>query len=278
MKILVLGAGGMAGHVVAICLSNAGHSVKGFARRELSFCDTIVGDAMAADLPGIVKDYDAVINCVGLLNKSVDAEPHKGIWVNSYLPHLLAAHARRVIHLSTDCVFSGREGGGYSEERFRSADTLYGRSKALGELNDDRNLTIRTSFIGPDINENGMGLFNWFMKQNGEISGYTGAIWSGVTSITLAKAINAALEQNLTGLCHLTNNVKISKFELLRLLNELRSEPVKINPSDAVKEDKSLVCSRSDFDFPVSSYAEMVLEMRQWIKAHEKLYARCKIK
>jgi dTDP-4-dehydrorhamnose reductase len=143
----------------------------------------------------------------------------------------------------------------------------------LGELNDDRNLSIRTSFIGPDINENGMGLFNWFMKQNGEVSGYTGAIWSGVTSITLAKAINAALEQNLTGLYHLTNNVKISKFELLQLLNELRSEPVEIKPSDAVKEDKSLVCSRSDFDFQVPSYAEMVREMGGWIRARGELYS-----
>jgi dTDP-4-dehydrorhamnose reductase len=276
MKILVLGAGGMAGHVIAIILQEAGHSVIGFARRVLSYCDTVVGDAATADLPEIVKDYDAVINCIGALNKSVDAEPHKGIWLNSYLPHLLANCAKRVIHLSTDCVFSGHDGGGYTEDSFRSTNTFYGRSKALGELDDDRNLTIRTSFVGPDVNESGIGLFNWFMKQRGEISGYTGAIWSGVTSITLAKAIDAALDENITGLYHLTNNTAISKFELLKLFNGLRSEPVTITQSDSVNDDKSFVCTRTDFGFTVPSYAKMVCDMGRWVQEYGELYQQYK--
>lgn len=276
MKILVLGAGGMAGHVLAIRLTELGHVVEGFARRKLPFCETITGDAMTADLPEIVKHYDVVINCIGVLNKAVDAEPHKGVWLNSYLPHLLAVHAKRVIHLSTDCVFSGHDGGDYIENSFKSANTLYGRSKALGELNDDNNLTIRTSIIGPDINENGVGLFNWFMKQSGTINGYTGAIWSGITTIVLANAIHSSLEQNLTGIYHFTNGEKISKFELLKLFNELREKPVEVKPLDIVNEDRSFVCTRFDFNFLVPSYVEMVQYMGRWIRIHEEFYSHYK--
>jgi dTDP-4-dehydrorhamnose reductase len=169
-------------------------------------------------------------------------------------------------------VFSGKDRRSYEENSFRSADSLYGRSKALGELDDGKNLTVRTSIVGPDINEGGIGLFNWFMKQRGSVGGYAGAIWGGVTTITLADAIHAALEQGTTGLIHLTNGEKISKFELLKLFNELRSEPVTIIRSGAVNEDKSLICTRGDFNFTVPSYEEMAREMGRWIRARKELY------
>jgi len=282
MKVLILGAGGMAGHIAALKLAEIGHSVTGLARRKLPFCNTIVSDVMDIEKLNIVLDYDAVINCVGVLNKAVDEEPYDGIWLNACLPHLLAKLARnsktKIIHLSTDCVFSGHEDGNYKENSFRSADTLYGRSKALGELNDDKNLTLRMSIVGPDINENGIGLFNWFMKQKESVNGYANAIWTGVTTIVLANAINVALEQNLTGLYHLVNGEKISKYALLGLFNNLRNEPVTIISSDAVKENKSLVNTRNDFDFTVPAYAEMVADMGKWIKQHSALYSQYKLK
>jgi len=282
MKVLIFGAGGMAGHIAALRLAELGHSVTGLARKKLPFCNTIVADVMDIEKLNIVLDYDAVINCVGVLNKAVDEEPYDGIWLNACLPHLLAKLARdsktKIIHLSTDCVFSGHEDGNYKENSFRSADTLYGRSKALGELNDDKNLTLRMSIIGPDINENGIGLFNWFMKQKESVNGYTNAIWTGASTIVLADAINAALEQNLTGLYHLVSGEKISKFSLLGLFNTLRNESVTIIPSDAVKEDKSLVNTRNDFDFIVPTYAKMVADMGKWIKQHVNLYSQYKLK
>jgi len=279
MKLLVLGAGGMAGHVATIRLLEQGHNVTGFARRELPFCETIVGDLMSVDISGIVSGFDAVINCVGVLNKAVDASPDNGIWLNSYLPHLLARYAKRVIHISTDCVFSGHDGGSYCEDSFRSADTMYGRSKALGELFDDRNLTFRTSIVGPDINENGVGLFNWFMQQNGAVNGYIGAIWGGVTTLVLADAIDAAFRQGTTGLFHLTNCEKISKYELLKLFNTLRREPVAIVPSKDVNEDKSLVHTRTGFSsYSVPSYADMVSDMGKWMLMHKTMYQRYELK
>ena len=271
-KILVLGAKGMAGHVISIKLNNLGYDVTGFDLSDFSYCKSIVGNVMAVDLPEIVRDYDAVINCIGVLNTAVDANPDIGIWLNSYFPHLLAVHAKRVIHISTDCVFSGHEKGRYSENDYRSTDTLYGRSKALGELDDNRNLTLRTSIVGPEINENGIGLFNWFMKQREPVSGYTCAIWGGVTTITLADAVDVAIKQGTTGLCHLTNGESISKYELLKLFNTIRREPIDISKSDTLKEDKSLVSVRFDFDFKVPSYSDMVKELGRWVSEKRDFY------
>jgi dTDP-4-dehydrorhamnose reductase len=276
MKILVLGAGGMAGHAAVLRLAEHGHAVTGLARRALPFCDTIVADVTEADALRALPDFDAVVNGIGALNTAVDAAPYEGIWLNACLPHLLAERTRgtptRIVHLSTDCVFSGRDGGGYPENGYRSADTMYGRAKALGELNDDKNLTFRTSIVGPDVNEDGAGLFHWFMRQTGAVAGYTGALWTGVTTVTLADAIDAALRQGLRGLYHLVNGERISKCALLKLFNALRADPVKITPCDRVQEDKSLVNTRADFAFSAPSYEEMVRRMGDWIRGHREIY------
>lgn len=280
MRILVLGVLGMAGHVMAEVLKNAGHEVVGFARRESPYCKTIIGDAQDGNLIREVLSngaFDAVINCIGVLNKEVDANPAEGIYLNSVLPHLLvkytAGTGTKVIHLSTDCVFSGKDGN-YREDSFRDADSMYGRSKTMGELNDEKNLTIRTSIVGPDLHEKGCGLFNWFMKQNGTVNGYTQAIWSGVTTIELAKAVATVLESDVTGLYHLVNGDKIDKCSLLRLFNEMRVDPVVINPVNNDRVDKSIICTRTDFKYTVPSYEEMVQEMERWIRNHSDMYNR----
>lgn len=279
MRILVLGAGGMAGHTLTIRLAELGHQVTGLARKKLHFCDCIELDVRdEAKLREILltEQFDAVVNAVGALQRTVADEPARGIWTNSYFPHLLAdmtaATSTRVIHLSTDCVFDGHDNGGYLEADAPNAVDDYGRSKALGELNDSKNLTLRMSIVGPDINQNGTGLFNWFMHQHGEINGYAKAIWTGVSTTTLGDAIHAALNQNLTGLYHLVNNDSINKYELLNLFNELRMEPVHIRKTEDYTVDKSLKSTRSDFNFAVPSYREMILEMGRWINRHKELY------
>lgn len=279
MKALVLGAGGMAGHVLSIYLRERGHTVVGAARRNLGFCETIIIDlldreAVSRLLSG--NEYDVVVNCAGVLNRHVDADPFAGIYVNSCLPHLLARISQsspmRVVHISTDCVFSGNDAGGYYENDFRSADTLYGRSKALGELNDGKNLTFRTSIVGPELRPDGEGLFNWFMGRNGETPGYNNAIWTGVTTPVLARAVEKSIETGLTGLYHLTNNIPISKLDLLRLFNNHQRDAVPVTAAESVRVDKSLRNSRADFDFPVPSYAIMVAEMAEWIERHRGQY------
>jgi dTDP-4-dehydrorhamnose reductase len=279
MKVLVLGGTGMAGHTISIYFKEAGHDITAFSRSKVDYCKNVNGDITDFEnLKNIINEgqYDAIINAIGILNQ--DAEEHKSnaVLLNSYLPHFLSDTTKemktRVVHMSTDCVFSGKTGG-YSEASFRDGETFYDRSKALGELENNKDLTFRNSIIGPDMSERGIGLFNWFMKQEGQINGFTKAIWTGVTTLTLAKAMEQALKENLTGLYNLVNNETISKYELLKLFNKyMKNNEIEVVPSDKLSLDKSLINNRTDFSFEVPSYEKMVAEMKEWIDDHSEFY------
>lgn len=279
MKVLILGGTGMAGHTISIYFKEVGYDVTVFSRSKVDYCKNVNGDITDFEkLKKLINEgqYDAIINAIGILNQ--DAEDHKSnaVLLNSYLPHFLSDTTKemktRVIHMSTDCVFSGKTGG-YSETSFRDGETFYDRSKALGELENNKDLTFRNSIIGPDMSERGIGLFNWFMKQEGQINGFTKAIWTGVTTLTLAKAMEQALKENLTGLYNLVNNETISKYELLKLFNKyMKDEQIEILASDKLSLDKSLINNRTDFSFKVPSYEAMVAEMKEWIDNHKDLY------
>lgn len=279
MKILVLGAFGMAGHTVALYFKEQGYEVHAFARRPFPYCMWIQGDAFDIEnLKTIVTTgrYDVVINCIGLLNQFAESAPEKAIYINSYLPHLIVSWLKdtstRFIQMSTDCVFAGNTGP-YDEESFPDGKSYYDRTKALGEVNDDKNLTFRNSIIRPDINENGIGLFHWFMQQNGSINGFTKAIWTGVTTLTLAKAMECAIRTDLSGLYNLVNNDSINKYDLLCLFNQyFRNNELTIKQSDKLVLDKTLLCKRTDFDFVVPSYEQMIIEMKEWVNNHKEIY------
>ncbi|HRT81784.1 MAG TPA: sugar nucleotide-binding protein [Oscillospiraceae bacterium] len=279
MKFLVFGASGMAGHTIALYLTEKGHDVTGFDLREVNFCKSIVGDARNTErIRNIIEEgeYDALLNCIGLLNQFADENKELAVFLNSYFPHYLACVTKtmptQVIHMSTDCVFSGKRGG-YREDDLRDGETFYDRSKALGELEDNKNITLRNSIIGPDINANGIGLFNWFMKQKGTINGYRKALWTGLTTLQLAKIMEAAAEKKATGLYNMVNNSPINKYDLLNLFNlYLRNNSVEILPTDDLVVDKSLIRTRFEFDFEVPSYETMVKEMAEWILAHKEMY------
>lgn len=278
MKYLVLGAGGMAGHMITNYLIEQGEEVEGLERRNLEYCMTYVMDATNFDdLKKIIheNEYDVIINCIGLLNQNAEDNIDLAILLNSYLPHFLAKITRnmkaKIIHMSTDCVFSGKKGH-YTEEDNPDGETYYDKTKALGELKDSKNLTFRNSIIGPDINENGIGLFNWFMKQADEINGFEKSLWTGVTTLTLAKAMHKASYENLTGLYNLVNNDVTNKFELVNLFNKYTNKGLKINRVDGIDHDKSLYRTRNDFSFVVPSYEQQIKEMIDWIKDHKELY------
>lgn len=279
MKFIVLGAAGMAGHTIALYLQEQGYDVTAFSISAFPYCKNIIGDAMDKEfLISVLQqgDYDVVINCIGILNQACDKEPSKAVYLNSYLPHLIADTLKysktKLIHMSTDCVFSGNSGN-YSENSFRDGETFYDRTKALGEVEDNKNLTFRNSIVGPDMNENGIGLFNWFMKQDGTVNGFSKAIWTGVTTLTLAKAMERAAFENVTGIYNLVNNESISKFDLLKLFNmRMKERQITILPSDAVALNKSLINNRKDFSYKVPGYEQMVIEMKDWINRHKNLY------
>lgn len=279
MKFLVMGGTGMAGHTISIYLHEQGHNVTVFSRDPFPYCENITGDALDKGLVvSMIQEgnYDVIINCIGILNEACDKNPSIAVYLNSYLPHLIADTIKntktKLIQMSTDCVFSGKTGQ-YNEDSFRDGETFYDRTKGLGEVEDSKNLTFRNSIIGPDMNKEGIGLFNWFMSQNGTVGGYTKAIWTGVTTLTLAKAMEAASKEDLTGVYNLVNNKSISKFDLLGLFNMfIKIDKVNIVPNDTVNVNKTLVNNRKDFSFEVPSYEKMVEEMNEWIFNHKDLY------
>lgn len=277
MRVLILGSQGMLGHVVERYFQQKGHTVKGTSR---SGADNMFAfDAMnnIKDVESFIDEFkpDAVVNCIGILNKAAEDNKPLAVMANSYLPHHVDNVCRdkgiKFIHISTDCVFNGKHDGGYTEDSFRDAADFYGRSKGLGEIDNDRSVTLRTSIVGPDMNANGIGLFQWFMNQEGTTSGFDKAIWSGVTTLELAKAIERAIEHNLTGLRHVVNGDKIDKYSLLQLFKKHFNKDIEIVPNSDYVVNKSLVRT-TDFDFEVPSYDDMVKEMSQWVTSHADLY------
>ena len=278
-KILLFGATVMAGHMVYYFL----RETKKYKIDNVVFRNKLTEDSIQLDVTNnnavskLVKTIkpDIIINCIGVLIKGSKENPDNAILLNAYFPHLLKRLSDEVnatlIHISTDCVFSGKKGN-YSEIDFRDADDVYGRSKALGEIINEKDLTIRTSIIGPELKENGEGLFHWFMKNSGNVNGYTNAYWGGVTTLELAKAIDVAIENNLAGLVHLSNGEKISKFDLLNLIKKIwQKNDIKINPYNEKSVDKSLL--KSDrFNFRVPEYPEMMYQLDYWMKNNENLY------
>lgn len=279
-KIMILGSVGMLGHMVYYYLKNLNkHKIV-----DASFPDKLHDESKLLDVTNedkleeyiVAEKPDILINCIGILIKGSQIDPSNAIYLNSYFPHRLAKILRntggRLIHVSTDCVFSGYKGN-YTENDFRDADDTYGRSKALGEVVNDLDLTMRTSIIGPELKEKGEGLFHWFMNQTGEINGFTKMFWGGVTTLELTKAIDAAIEQNLTGLIHITNGHPISKYEMVSMFSELWNKSnIIIHPVEGKHADKSLNSVRTDFNHKVPSYEKMFQEQFDWMQTNQDLY------
>ena len=278
-KIAVLGATGMAGHVISIYLKEKGYDVYGTSRSiPKTEKDTPLDVTDISALMNWLQQInpDVIVNAIGILQKTSEERPDLAIFINSYLPHKLSNYykntATKIIHLSTDCVFSGKTAP-YTENSIQDGETVYDRTKALGEIINNKDLTFRMSIIGPDIDPNGTGLLNWFLKQTGEIKGFTKAIWNGVTTIELAKAIDEAILQKLTGLYHLTPKQNIDKYNLLLLFQkEFNKNNIEILSFDGFSVDKTLINTRTDFDYQIPSYPEMIREMADWTNIYKKLY------
>jgi dTDP-4-dehydrorhamnose reductase len=191
----------------------------------------------------------AIVNAIGVIKQRSEAnDPVEAIQVNALFPHQLArcaaAAGARLIHLSTDCVFSGRTGG-YRESDLADATDLYGRSKLLGEVTGPGALTLRTSMIGRELSSS-RGLVEWFLsRRNQDADGFTHAIFSGLTTPVLAELILEIVERHphLTGLYHVSA-APIDKHRLLHLLNAAFGANVRIRPSDRLRIDRSLNGSR----------------------------------
>lgn len=278
-KILVLGADGMVGHIARIYLGERGHDVVSVARTSSQEWQSLdVEDE--ARLRGFLRmvEPELVLNCIGVLIKESAEDPMRAIRLNALMPHVLEDEANkagfRVIQVSSDCVFSG-SAGPYRESDRRDADEVYGRTKALGELLNDRDLTIRTSKVGPELHPDGTGLFNWFMSQTGTVRGFTHTLWGGVTTLEMVKAVDYIVDHPIAGLLHLTNGEPISKCELIELFAEIWGKKDVVIERDGTRiGDRSLRTDRTDFAYMVPTYRAMLDELFAFMNSHRELYAR----
>ena len=191
---------------------------------------------------------NVVVNCAGLTKHKPDADdPLVSIPINTLMPHRLAGLCRlvgaRLIHVSTDCVFSG-ERGGYVEDDFPDARDVYGKSKAIGEVHYPNTITLRTSTIGHEL-ESKYGLLDWFLAQEGQCKGYTRAVFSGLPTVVFAQVVRDVVipHTELSGLYHVAAK-PIAKFDLLMMIADVYGKTIDVVPDDGLTIDRSLNAAR----------------------------------
>ena len=278
-KVLVLGNKGMLGHVLYETFQANDNSKKydviGVNRSvDNKDSNSYTLDVLKLDeLDQFIKNKQPnyIVNCIGSLVEASINNPSLAIQTNSLLPHFLneisEKYSFKLIHISTDCVFDGSKGR-YKESDKKTETNYYGLTKNLGEINNDRNLTIRTSIIGPEIKLKTTGLFDWVISQKcNTIHGYSRAIWSGLTTIELAKFIIWSLDKEITGIVHATNSEGISKYDLIKIINDVFDLNIDLIKNNDYKIDKSLLNEKiKNYNFP--NYIQMINEIKIWIDNH----------
>ncbi len=282
-KILVLGATGMLGNaVLRLFAQSTAYEAVGSARSsnavnllpaELS--GRIITGVDVENMDNLVSLFnmmrpDVVINCIGLVKQLAEADdPLAAIRINALLPHQLArlcgVARARLIHMSTDCVFSGAKGM-YTETDESDAKDLYGRSKSMGEVDYPHAITLRTSIIGHEL-DGTHSLIGWFLAQKGVVKGFKKAIFSGLPTVEIARVIRDYLIPlpELHGVYHVSAE-PINKFDLLTLVAQSYGKAIQINPDDQLVIDRSLDSSRFRLatGFVPKPWPELIRAMRDF--------------
>ena len=264
-KITVLGATGMAGHVVSAYLAQQGHIVTQVGRDQLD-----VENFNSVKKFFDYLDADFVVNCIGLLVQPCLQRPDRASLINSWFPHYIEHCLQdtntRLIHLGTDCVFDG-SAGNYTETHAHTEMNAYGRSKSFGEVDNNKDITFRMSIIGPELKA-GTGLLDWVRTNPAdELPGWNNAWWNGITTLQLAKCIDRYVcDPTITGIYHVVNNnVNINKYELLCLINDVYELGKTIIETSGPKDiNKILVDTRKEFQFNIPDYRTQLTELRSF--------------
>ena len=261
VRILILGASGMLGNALYRFFSSSKNYVTYGTSRSphllkalpVALRSKIIHDINVENESGVTEllariQPNLVVNCIGLVKQLAEAnDAIAAIKINALLPHQLARYCKqvnaRLIHVSTDCVFSGAKGL-YIEQDLPDAQDLYGRSKLLGEVDYDNAITLRTSIIGHEINSC-HGLVEWFLSQKGQVKGFRKAVFSGLPTVELARVIRDFVIPHpaLHGTYHVSAS-PINKYELLRLVAQQYGKQIEIVPDDGIVIDRSLNSQR----------------------------------
>jgi len=280
-KVLILGSSGLIGHQVYNYLKDNSD----FVLTNISYSRRLNNETILLDARNERKFFNQIkviqpnyiVNCIGVLISEAKQNPESAMSLNAHLPHRLVKLSKKInaklIHMSTDCVFSGKKQSPYIETDEMDGKDTYAKTKALGEVISENHLTIRTSVIGPELTNGSEELFHWFMNQSGVIEGFTEAIWSGVTTLELAKSVKWFVENNTTGLYHLTNGIPIKKYDLLHLFKKYTKKNIEIAKVDGIFTNKSFVDTRQEINYQLPTYDAMIREMVSLIKNNRILYS-----
>jgi len=269
-KILILGSDSMAGHIIFNYFNDQNDfEVYGLTGSEFINED----DAYKIKLKRI--NPNIIINTLRIVVDACEDSPEVALYLNSYFPKILEKQyinsKTKIIQLSTDCVFSGKRGS-YREEDVPDGCSNYSRTKFCGEIVNNKDLTIRTSYIGPNLIDKSEELFDWLLKQKDIVSGFSNAYWNGITTLELAKLINELIILDIKGIYHLASREVISKYELLSLINKkwklcmLKIKEVNLDN----KIDRSLMDTRGKVK--IINYEKMFDELYAYMHTHTDLY------
>ena len=284
MRILVLGGDGMLGHQLFKSLSGR-HDVCVTLRQRLSAykdfnlfsAENAYEEVEVGSMDRLIEVLgefrpEAIVNAVGIVKqRSTAKESLPSLEINSLFPHRLAGLCRaagiRMVHMSTDCVFSGRKGL-YRETDVSDAEDLYGRTKHLGEVYESHCVTLRTSIIGKELSRK-QGLLEWFLSQKGKVQGFKNAVFSGFTTLEMSRIIERILTEHPEkgGLYHVSSD-PINKFDLLTLIARVLGLGIEIIPAEEPRVDRSLDSSRfrREFNYTPPSWEAMIRELRMNLK------------
>jgi dTDP-4-dehydrorhamnose reductase len=288
MRILILGGDGMLGHQLFKFLSGT-HDVRVTLRQRLSAyegfklfqAENAYDGVDMGSINGLIEVLgefrpEAVVNAVGIVKqRSTAKESIPSLEINSLFPHKLAGLCKaadmRMVHMSTDCVFSGRKGK-YQEYDPSDAEDLYGRTKYLGEVYDSHCVTLRTSIIGRELSRK-QGLLEWFLAQRGSVQGFKNAVFSGFTTLELSRIIEKILTEHphKGGLYHVSSD-PISKFDLLTLIKREMGLKIEIIPAEEPRLDRSLDSARfrREFNYTPPAWEAMIRELHMNLKEVKK--------
>ena len=287
MKILILGGNGLVGHkllqVFKKRLPNKDYEIAATFRKDrttyLSLVKLVdisnsffnIDINKFSDLVEVVDKFkpNIIINCIGLTKKLSNNNNEKySIYINAYFPHLVSFLCQKnnikFIHLSTDCIFSGLMGN-YTELDNPDALDIYGKTKFLGEVDNDNSLTLRASILGPEITKF-LGIYSWFMRSSKSVSGFNNAFFSGFSSVEFANILTRIIKHNfhITGVYHLSS-YKISKFDLLTMIKDINNLKIKIIQSDREIYDRTLNCDKfhNVVSYKPPSWEQMLSELKE---------------
>jgi len=262
MRILVLGMNGMLGRYVYNYLIDD-YEVVGTTRNELD-ASTISKNVLASN----IRSGDVVINCIGIIKQRNEAKKLEFVAVNSLFPLLLQEaclkQKAKFIHITTDCVYDGLEGG-YNEDHYHTATDVYGMSKSLGE--PEEAAVIRTSIIGEEKGQP-LSLVEWIKSNKGNtVNGYTNHFWNGITCLQFAKVCEYMIKNNLfwRGVKHITSPTTVNKLELVNMVSDIYDLNITATPFETPEKcDRSLSSIRDDIEINIPELEVQIREMKDF--------------